>query len=460
MAGQSATESLAALTAHSWTPQPEPAKLVHRLLNESLEQCTFADRLSQRMLNETGTRMLDWIDHIGLNSSDADEAELSRVGYVVDERVQGEVVWKHSAGLFPRLRQRGGSIRQLAIKVDSVADFLFAHDLSDVRIEGEPSSSLRQATIAKEGATEFLVVERHGCSDFEPSTGAPTSAGQILHHFEKIRLRPRHFENDAEGFAAANNLIDAAIGDLGRDRACDLFFTAERQYWQRRNLAGRIQFARQESLGLGWANHDHHTYRSSRHDFVALIAFLEKLGFQCRERFYAGREAGWGAQVIEHPITGVTIFADVDMSPEELAQDFSHLPLAPRTELGTVGLWCALHGEAFLQAGMHHLECQFDFAATRDQLKLAGIDTMPPFTDFTYLRQAFTRGEQWRVNPQRIERLLNADQITSDQAQQFLTHGALGSHLEILQRNDGYKGFNQRGINEIISATDPRRAQI
>ena len=84
---------------------------------------------------------------------------------------------------------------------------------------------------------------------------------------------------------------------------------------------------------------------------------------------------------------------------------------------------------------------------------------MPPFTDFAYLRQAFTRGEYWAVNPTRIERLRSAGRITDDQARQFLEHGALGSHLEILQRDDGYKGFNQTGINEIISATDPRRAK-
>ena len=283
-------------------------------------------------------------------------------------------------------------------------------------------------------------------------------AGAVARHTEALLLRRRVFEKDTDGFAEANRLIDAAIADLGRDRACDLFFTSERDYWQRRNRAGQIQFARQQALGLGWANHDHHTYRSSRESFVPLIAFLEKLGFECRERFYAGREAGWGAQVIEHAVTGVTIFADVDMSPEELAQDFSHEPLPPRNELGTVGLWCALHGEAFLQAGLHHLECQFDFAATRDQLKQSGIDSMPPFTDFPYLRQAFTKGEQWPVNPARVERLRAAKRITDQQAQQFLADGAIGSHLEILQRDDGYKGFNQRGINEIIAATDPRRA--
>ena len=43
--------------------------------------------------------------------------------------------------------------------------------------------------------------------------------------------------------------------------------------------------------------------------------------------------------------------------------------LAERKQLGTVGLWCGLHGEAFLQAGMHHLECQFDWHLLKAQLQ-------------------------------------------------------------------------------------------
>ena len=35
--------------------------------------------------------------------------------------------------------------------------------------------------------------------------------------------------------------------------------------------------------------------------------------------------------------------------------------------------------------------------------------------------------------------------------------GAVGSHLEILQRSDGFKGFNQSGVSKIISKTDPRK---
>ena len=38
----------------------------------------------------------------------------------------------------------------------------------------------------------------------------------------------------------------------------------------------------------------------------------------------------------------------------------------------------------------------------------------------------------------------------------LLREGAIGSHLEILERNDGYKGFNQTGISQIIRRTDPR----
>ena len=87
----------------------------------------------------------------------------------------------------------------------------------------------------------------------------------------------------------------------------------------------------------------------------------------------------------------------------------------------------------------------------------AGVKVMKPFTDFPHLRQAFTEGERWPVSESRIARMLEARLITPDQANQFRANGAIGSHLENLERNDGFKGFNQQGVNEIITATDPRR---
>jgi hypothetical protein len=257
-----------------------------------------------------------------------------------------------------------------------------------------------------------------------------------------------------------SQLFTLAAADLGAAWACDLFFIAEREYWQSRNRAGRVQYERQNRLGLGWANHDHHTYRSSRRCFQMLVAALEQMGFICRERFYAGREAGWGAQVLEQPDARVVIFADVDLSPDEVTQDFAHEPLPERDALGTVGLWCELHGEAFLEAGMHHLECQFNFDAARGQLAAAGIESLAPFTNFPFLRQAFTTGEVWQVDQRRIERLESSGRITAEQAERFRREGAIGSHLEILERNDGYKGFNQTGISDIIQRTDPRRVAM
>jgi hypothetical protein len=82
---------------------------------------------------------------------------------------------------------------------------------------------------------------------------------------------------------------------------------------------------------------------------------------------------------------------------------------------------------------------------------------MKPFTDFPFLRQCFTEGERWTVDTRRIDVALKAGLISADQASRFASEGAVGSHLEILERNDGYRGFNQTGINEIIRDTDPRR---
>src|SRR5688500_187389 len=155
---------------------------------------------------------------------------------------------------------------------------------------------------------------------------------------------------------------------------------------------------------------------------------------------------------------GMVASPGVDISPAELVSDSAPEPMAERNCLGTVGLWCALHGESVLQAGMHHLECTFDFAALGEQMQReAGIGMMKPFSDFAYLKQQFTQGERWSVDPARIDRLVSQGLIGREQAEEFRTNGAIGSHLENLERNDGFKGFNQTGITEIIHATDPRK---
>jgi hypothetical protein len=184
---------------------------------------------------------------------------------------------------------------------------------------------------------------------------------------------------------------------------------------------------------------------------------MEQLGFERRERYYAGEQAGWGAQIMEQFIEGIVIFCDVDLMPEETQIDFSRERLPAGKKLGTIGLWIGLHGESFLEAGMHHLEARFDHALCRDQLATLGINTMKPFSDFEFLKQAFTEGERWQVRRERAQRLLDQKLIDQAQFDKFTTEGAIGSHLENLQRKGGFKGFNQQSVSAIIAAVDPRK---
>jgi hypothetical protein len=443
-----------------WSKHPEATEKVLSALQEALNAVPWLQKFQADLHQQTGTRLLDWVDRIVVPST-ADD--LKKLGFeplpVSSDSADSPRLWRHSKAKLPDVISRDtlspSTPRWLALKVESIIDFLVAQQSDDAGcpIVGEPGSALRRALIRSEADWEIWIVERHGGWHWNPV--APPALSVVAQVSQDFRLRPRNLPDDEQGFDLLEHRVQAAISEVGVARACAEFFAAERAFWQGRN-AGQLQYMRQQGLGLGWANHDHHTYRSSRHCFYRLIRVMELLGLECRERFYAGHEAGWGAQVMEQPETGIVVFADVDLAPDEIVRDFAHEPLPERDRLGTVGLWCALHGEAILQAGMHHLECQFDFDAARAQLTALGSASMNPFTDLPHLRQSFTVGERWPICEKRIARALDKGWITSEQAVKFRREGAIGSHLEILQRNDGFKGFNPKGISDIILETDPR----
>ncbi|MEM7755776.1 MAG: hypothetical protein AAF297_09095 [Planctomycetota bacterium] len=446
-----------------WQPQPDAQKLIDELLITFTSRCPDALRLAERMNAQTGTRFKDWVSLILTQDTPRARERLAANGFepIANEFYNDDIhfAFECRKGLFPRILLTEADRMSVGIKAESVADFFAAMQIPGIeRIEGEPLSRARWAKVFDGDRAALWVCERHGYDQFGLTDDLPEDRIAAQHFLERFRARPRSYDNPAEGFAELGRLVEAAIDEIGRDWACSLFFQAEREYWMGRNTAARVQFARQQRLGLGWANHDHHTYRNSREHYTKVIEVFEKLGFHCRERFYAGGEAGWGAQVLEQPTTGIVIFADVDMTADEVKGDFAHDGFGPKDDLGTIGLWCHLHGESLLDAGMHHLECQFDHAALVDQLESeAGIKTMDPFTDFPYLRQAFTEGERWIVREDRLSTALDKGFITAEQADAFRTTGALGSHLENLERNDGFKGFNQTGVSDIIGRTDARR---
>jgi hypothetical protein len=421
------------------------------------QQNSVARGLATRMRDETGTLILDWTDYLLLPASD--EAELRATGYTDDALADApdaqRQLW-HPEAMLPRVLIAPTNAKYplaLGIRPEHVADFAGVHGLTN-SIEGAPLARFRRLLISEENGTRFEAIERRGYRGYkstEPDLKSYLAARELW------RTRRRQWDDNQEGMKLALERIRQMVDLVGQDLACHLVFDEERRYWQKRNRAATEQKRRQDSLGLGWANHDHHTFRSSREGFVDLIKAWELLGFHRRERYYAGKEAGWGAQIVEQPIEGIIIFNDVDLNPDEIEVDFSRKALPPQAKLGTIGLWCGLHGESLLEAGMHHLECRFDFALLREQLASEGVKTMKPFSDFPFLKQAFTEGERWPVRRMRAERLREGGSITEAQFEEFTRNGAIGSHLENLQRKGGFKGFNQHAVSLIIAETDPRK---
>jgi hypothetical protein len=446
-----------------WLRYPEAEAYVGEKLDEFVRAMPPAAALQADLILKTSSRLVDWVDHLVMADGDAPRGQLAELGFErQDVPVDvGDTAYHHPGALFPGILLREGTaakpgvIVSADVQVEDVNEFLMTHHKA-APVEGSLLGPYRRARVWKGNERELFVVERRGHQGYVPEYVAPDHAQRYLEVYERWATRQRVFAELSEGMERTLALARSLVSEMGTDLAAWIVFSAERAHWQRRSRAGQVQKARQDRLGLGWANHDHHTFRSSREAFPTLIQILETFGFRPRERFYAGAEAGWGAQVMEQRNCRFAVFADVDLGPEEVEGDFAHRELPSRQALGTVGLWCGLHGESMLTAGLHHLAGRFDFDAATAGLAEWDIDMMEPFSEFSYLRQAFTKGEWWEVAPERLERLLATDQIDLRQAERFAQDGAVGSHLENIQRGEGFKGFNQQTISDIIRRTDPR----
>jgi len=439
-----------------WKLHPNTQKFLQKHVNKFLRNNAFANKLAGDMKRHTSTNFFDWIDHIILPEDGVKRSELRQLGF---ERVSvpglsGVTVYRHRASIFFPVLLREAKEVELCLKPENIEDFV--NKTKKVQIQGERFAPLRKCIVNSSKGYTLSAVERRGTSSFAVTKLLDKKA--YVNALSQFAKRQREFNSDQKGIEATHKLVKKVIQTLSPQRAADAFFRLERAYWQSRNKAGQVQKTRQDKLGLGWGNHDHHTYRSSRENFTKLIAIFEDLGFLCRERFFAGEKAGWGAQILEHPDCDIVLFSDLDITKKEKDKDFAHKGLESTKKFGTVGLWVALHGESIVQSGMHHLEARFDFDALRKDLKKVGM--MKPFSNFPFLKQAFTVGETWKVKKQRLDKLLKIGGITQEQYNRFLTKGAIGSHMENLQRKQGFKGFNQDSVTEIIKATDPRKARI
>lgn len=444
-----------------WACQPHAENLIVRILDESSQANPFIASFGKDLHTYASTRLFDWIDHVIVEYSSTSEKELETTGFISDSTTASYRVYRHPGAQLPAVILKEDNIPGIgiAVSVESIADFLMVRGRAGW-IEGSPYSPFRRCAISTDNNATLWVIERRGTRSMEPIYCDPEYAEKYLESMERWQSRPRDLEDESESITRTLSLAQELVSVMGKDLAAWIILDCERRYWQSRNTAGQLQKNRQDRLGMGWANHDHHTFRSSRRHFTSLVRLFEILGFHCRERYYAGEEAGWGAQIMENSEAKLVLFLDVDLAPEELEIDFAHHSLPELDNLGTIGLWCELHGDSILKAGMHHLEAQFLFDVLTRDLSHLGVGMMEPFSNFSYLRQAFTAGEIWHVDEARLKRLIASNLITAEEKEKFSKYGAVGSHLENLQRREGYKGFNQKNVSSIIKKTDPRKIQV
>ncbi|MGA1872071.1 MAG: hypothetical protein ACMUHY_00230 [Thermoplasmatota archaeon] len=439
-----------------WGLHPQGFKFLQNLVEKYSSSMHAVREMEKDLIRKTSTRLFDWIDHVLVPWSWVDESDLDDAGFFKESvRIAGMELVKatnDNSTFFP-LFLTDLDIGRLYLKVENIEHIASIHDRME-DIEGQRWAPRRKLIIKTSDNLSLGAIERNGYDGYEiPELDDEPFYSDLLRNF--TARKREGLEEDR--FSELEEMIEKGVSSIGKNRTADAFFRSERRYWERRNGSGRIQLGRQNSLGLGWGNHDHHTFRCSRKNFRRGIETLEKIGMKPRERFYAGEQAGWGAQVMEHHVCGISVFADVDLTPDEKAGDFAHEDLGSLEDLGTVGLWVGLHGESMLTAGLHHLAARVDFSRMMRDSPSAGIEEMTPFSSFPYLKQCFSFGERWDIDKERARYLQRNGSIDMEQMNRFISKGGLGSHIEFIERNEGFKGFNRSAVSDIIERTDPRK---
>jgi hypothetical protein len=436
-----------------WQLYPEQENFQKELVKKFLRRNRFALDLADRIEKHTRTSFVDWIDHMVLPENNLDMSDIIKMNYKEkkDLELPPETRSYHipKSTLFPILLHPKDST-ELVIGCDNIRDYKKTWSLQS-EITGQEDAPYNLLEIVRYEDNILHACERRGYNGFLVKD--PKDLDSYHEALDFFQTRERETE---EHLTLLEDQIKNFSSALDNGRMADAFFRAERIFWIERNSAGRYLKKLQDDVGLGWGNRDHQAFRCSRENFSRIVGIFESLGMKSRERFYAGEQAGWGAQVLEHPICKEVVFADVDLLPEESEGDFAHEGLQPKMDLGTVGLWVGLHGESILSAGLHHLAILVDFHKSDQRLPEQGIPVMPPFSSFPFLKQAFTQGETWSADKKRLDILLDSESINQEHHMSFSKNGAIGGHVEIIERNSGFMGFNQDSVSAIIKATDPR----
>jgi hypothetical protein len=177
-------------------------KFLATRIGEFLAVNASAQKLSDRMRDETGTDFFEWVDHLVLSPDD--EAELRAVGFLTDEveAAPGDLVLHHPRATLPRVILRPGRMQNpsvIALRPEFVADFVARHNLPG-QIEGEPLSQFRRVLVNEENDTRVEAVERRAYRGFLTAPIKPGQLPAILKAKELWKTRRRFFADDSKAW--------------------------------------------------------------------------------------------------------------------------------------------------------------------------------------------------------------------------------------------------------------------
>ena len=250
-----------------WFPQPAAETALRTVLNDLLAQNAAATGYAARRLGAAG-----WAD-------------------------RGDGVHANAHALFPEALP--GAQAQLWFRVESIGRFAGATGTT-ATIEGAAHGPLWRV-LAFPGVIGVGAIERAGETGFAVPDVPARRIRDARLHLNAFRARRRQFDSVEAELAHSEVLVDAAVGDLGQHRACDLWFRAERDCWMSRCPAGRLQKARQNAAGIGWSNIDHRTSMEAARISATRWAFWRSRAMSSARCSVRGSLRGGGARCLNSP---------------------------------------------------------------------------------------------------------------------------------------------------------------
>ncbi|MBI5141733.1 MAG: hypothetical protein HZA20_06015 [Nitrospirae bacterium] len=371
-----------------WEEYPETEAMVASLIREACEKSEEINRVTHQISSRTFSRISDWIESFTL--SGALMYEIERLGYRLWTTIYGQKIFIHPRGCFPALRVFPGPVqvvRGITLKIESLTVFRHLGGFYG-ELDGTPGSGYSRILLSDTGGTLLFAAEKNA-DMWMPEEMDSSGVQDIMEARELILKRRRAFDRGEDGWKYTERIINRVIGLVGRDRCASMFLDSERRIWEVCCPAAMALKSLHDKLGLGWGNHDHHVFRSSRKNFHHLIAIFELMGFGRRERFLRGADANeWGVQALEQPSIGAVALVELDASRDEMNDEILEGGLDELKTPGVVGKWVGERGESIFGGYMHRLALRYDYDELRRNLPSLGLDISEPYAGAPSVRQA------------------------------------------------------------------------